>query len=539
MTICWRCSPDRALLEGHFVLRSGLHSRQFFQRAILLQHTDIAAKVCGQLADKLRELDCDAVISPALGGITRARRRPFAAKMSYLRRERSGRPRQETTDIVRQHGGEVVGVGVARSGRNRPDFACPFVSLIEMKVETFSKNNLPSDLRDIPVNKTGELMMYAQLKRICHCAIAIVSPMILAVLSLTAKASSPSRAGLTVNSAGLLTRHGTAYRGIGVNYYDAFLRVLRDPEDTSYTKGFRELGAHGIPFARFAACGYWPIDYSLYLRDKKTYFLRMDGVVHAAEQAHVGLIPSLFWYVTAISDLAQEPRNQWGNPNSKTRQFMRTYTREFVTRYVASPAIWGWEFSNEVPLALDLPDPQNHLPPIARQFGTPATRSLRDTLTFPDFKSAALDFADTVRSIDHSRILLTGNALPRPTAYHHSMHLGNVRDTEAEFARMLLRDNPDPYRLLCLHGGVSNPTGYFADHKVSYAQLLQACIRIGRSAGKPVYVEEFVAIPTELAGGSLAQQSANFENELSAFNRAERPLPQSGYSTVNWPVDPA
>lgn len=58
-----------ALLDGHFVLRSGLHSRQFFQCAILLQHTEIAARVCGRLADKLRYLECDAVISPALGRI--------------------------------------------------------------------------------------------------------------------------------------------------------------------------------------------------------------------------------------------------------------------------------------------------------------------------------------------------------------------------------------------------------------------------------------------------------------------------------------
>ena len=58
-----------ALLDGHFILRSGLHSRQYFQCAILLQHTDIAAHVCGQLADKLRKFECDTVISPALGGI--------------------------------------------------------------------------------------------------------------------------------------------------------------------------------------------------------------------------------------------------------------------------------------------------------------------------------------------------------------------------------------------------------------------------------------------------------------------------------------
>jgi len=58
-----------ALLDGHFILRSGLHSREYFQCALLLQHADIAAKVCGWLADKLRQFDCDTVISPALGGI--------------------------------------------------------------------------------------------------------------------------------------------------------------------------------------------------------------------------------------------------------------------------------------------------------------------------------------------------------------------------------------------------------------------------------------------------------------------------------------
>src|SRR5258706_315954 len=58
-----------ALLEGHFLLRSGLHSRQFFQCALLLQHTQIAARVCGTLAEKLRGIEAESVISPALGGI--------------------------------------------------------------------------------------------------------------------------------------------------------------------------------------------------------------------------------------------------------------------------------------------------------------------------------------------------------------------------------------------------------------------------------------------------------------------------------------
>ena len=58
-----------ALLHGHFILRSGLHSREFFQCALLLRDTKVAERVCGALADQLRSTEFDTVISPALGGI--------------------------------------------------------------------------------------------------------------------------------------------------------------------------------------------------------------------------------------------------------------------------------------------------------------------------------------------------------------------------------------------------------------------------------------------------------------------------------------
>ena len=173
-----------ALLDGHFILRSGLHSRQYFQCAILLQHTHIAAQVCAQLADKLRQFDCDTIISPALGGIivgqevarSLGKRHIFVEKEDgklVLRRSfqisanekfvvvedvvtRGGRV-QETIDIVRAHGGVVsaVGVIVDRSGAAKPNFACPFISLVEMNVETFSADNLPLDLVRIPAVKPG------------------------------------------------------------------------------------------------------------------------------------------------------------------------------------------------------------------------------------------------------------------------------------------------------------------------------------------------------------------------------------------------
>ena len=63
----------------------------------------------------------------------------------------------KAAEIVKQHGGQVAGVGVIvdRSGGNRPDFGCPFVSLIQMQVETFPADQVPADLADIPAVKPG------------------------------------------------------------------------------------------------------------------------------------------------------------------------------------------------------------------------------------------------------------------------------------------------------------------------------------------------------------------------------------------------
>lgn len=58
-----------ALLEGHFILRSGLHSRQFFQCALALQQMPVVERFGAALAESLRELGATTVISPAMGGL--------------------------------------------------------------------------------------------------------------------------------------------------------------------------------------------------------------------------------------------------------------------------------------------------------------------------------------------------------------------------------------------------------------------------------------------------------------------------------------
>lgn len=174
-----------ALLNGHFVLRSGLHSRQFFQCALLLQDAAAASHVCGLLADKLKLFEATTVISPAIGGIIvgqevarhLGKRHIFAEKDGSggltLRRGFTIAPNEtflvaedvvtrggrlfETIQIVQKYGGIVAAAGsiVDRSGGSLPDFGCPFVSLVQMNVETFKPDNLPEDLASIPAIKPG------------------------------------------------------------------------------------------------------------------------------------------------------------------------------------------------------------------------------------------------------------------------------------------------------------------------------------------------------------------------------------------------
>jgi orotate phosphoribosyltransferase len=173
-----------ALLNGHFVLSSGLHSRQYFQCALVLQHTDLASQICGDLAARLAGSVCDAVISPAMGGIIvgqevgrfLGKRHIFAEKQDgklVLRRgfkissgERfvvaedvvtRGTKVRETIEIVKSFGGQVVAVGclVDRSGEQPPDFGCNFVSLVRIRVETFEPGKLPPDLEAIPAVRPG------------------------------------------------------------------------------------------------------------------------------------------------------------------------------------------------------------------------------------------------------------------------------------------------------------------------------------------------------------------------------------------------
>jgi orotate phosphoribosyltransferase len=172
-----------ALLEGHFILRSGLHSRQYFQCALALQHMPTVEKLGAELAGRVRGLGVATVVAPAMGGLVLGQEvaRQLGSRFIFVEKEegklalrrgfriapgerilvvedvvtKGGRV-QETIDIVRAHGGVVMAVAMAvnRSG-GTVDFGIPMHSLISLHVETFEPGKLPPDLAAITAVKPG------------------------------------------------------------------------------------------------------------------------------------------------------------------------------------------------------------------------------------------------------------------------------------------------------------------------------------------------------------------------------------------------
>ncbi len=297
--------------------------------------------------------------------------------------------------------------------------------------------------------------------------------------------------GLSVNERGELLLGAAPFHGIGVNYYDAFVRTLEHPSRTSYDAGFRELASRRIPFARFSAGGYWPQDWILYRTNRAVYFKRLDGVVRSAEKHGVGLIPSFFWHLSAVPDIVGEPCNRWGDTNSRTIAFLREYTRELVTRYNKSPAIWGWEFGNEYNLAADLPNAAEHRPPVVPTLGTPSERTADDELTHAAIRVAFHEFALEVQKHDPHRIIVSGNAFPRLSAWHQAQEKSWKQDTREQFAEMLAADNPSPMNTLSVRG---------YDLASDIGRLDQA-MAVAQATKKPLFVGEFGA-PQDAAGES-------------------------------------
>jgi len=172
----------RALLEGHFVLTSGRHSSRFVQFSVVLQHPDIASRLCRALADLWSDCTIDTVVGPAMGGIIIAyetaralgARNLFTEKhdgsMRLLRGfnlapgERvlvvddvvtTGGSLKDTVAVVRQAGAAVVGASVLvhRDAGGAIDFGggCDYRPLATVEAVSYDPDDCPLCRQGVPV----------------------------------------------------------------------------------------------------------------------------------------------------------------------------------------------------------------------------------------------------------------------------------------------------------------------------------------------------------------------------------------------------
>jgi orotate phosphoribosyltransferase len=175
-----------ALLEGHFILSSGLHSSKYIQCAKLLSYPHIAEKICFSLAKKIKKKfkSIDLILAPAMGGIVIGYEIGRLLKKETIFCERvngkfklrrgfsikkgskvliiedvitTGKSSMECVKLITRSKARLVGFAsiIDRSTKKTLEIKKNIVSHLKIVVPTFKKNNIPDDLKSIPITTPG------------------------------------------------------------------------------------------------------------------------------------------------------------------------------------------------------------------------------------------------------------------------------------------------------------------------------------------------------------------------------------------------
>ena len=334
------------------------------------------------------------------------------------------------------------------------------------------------------------------------------------------QAGDASAPGGPVVRDGVLEREGSPYRAFGMNVRDLADDVLDKGEAaTDSFACLRWLGEHRVPFIRFWA-SYFD-NRRKYLEDPERFWQHMDLLVAAAEQANVALAPTLFWDSWNVPWTFDEYCRDWGDGDSRTRQFMERYTREFVTRYRERPIVWLWEFSNENNLMWDLPNTMEFLPEGRRDDRNVARSSVG--------RASIAAFGEAVRLLDPLRPISSGCSQPRGCQFSLNSAMDGTgvnpwtADTPEQHAMAAGWTAPDPLDLYCIH--------YYAPFKEYEASEVRKEIgrhmSVAAGLGKPLYIGEFGVLDGDATAGegfAEGRYRACVADMFAAIEEAHVPL---------------
>ncbi|MES2041557.1 MAG: hypothetical protein V4495_27385 [Pseudomonadota bacterium] len=328
---------------------------------------------------------------------------------------------------------------------------------------------------------------------------------------------------------GLFMKDGKPFYGVGVNYFDGFARNAKTG-DSSYKKGLQVLAKNKIPFIRISALPFWPNDLNTVLNDPRLYHERLDAFLNEAEANHIGVIVDVFWNWTAIADVVGEKIPMTGVPGSKTLEKMKAITLDIVKQHQNHKAVWAWEFANEASSFMDLTEALgyttatknnngNYLPSNLGA-GAPA-RTAADDFTPQTIQVAVKTFAETVRTLDKTTPILSGNNVPRENAYHmRHAEKKNVfaLDSREEFGKILEENDPAPVDTYSLHLYPNSEGKYFdkqPEHS-TIAEIISAAMDRSKLVGskRPFFLGEFGADGLSLGAAGAQEKFNTFKKEI-------------------------
>ena len=173
-----------ALLEGHFILSSGLHSAQYVQCAKLLSYPKLSEKFIKSLASKIKKKikKIDIVLSPAMGGIIigyeigkllgketifcERVNKKFTLRRGFFIKKNSkvlivedvittGKSSLECVKLIKKYNAKLVGFACLIDRTSKTKIKNIIISQVKLKIPTYNKKNIPSYIKKIPVTKPG------------------------------------------------------------------------------------------------------------------------------------------------------------------------------------------------------------------------------------------------------------------------------------------------------------------------------------------------------------------------------------------------
>ncbi|MBV9824405.1 MAG: hypothetical protein JO001_01795, partial [Alphaproteobacteria bacterium] len=172
----------------------------------------------------------------------------------------------------------------------------------------------------------------------------------------------------------------------------------------------------GLSFFRAAITGYSPSgfdakhhDLSLWLDDPAAYWADLDAMFADMDAAGLRLVPSFVWNIAQFPAIAGDDIATFvHDPNSKSRQLLTRYLRDFIGRYKDRKTILFYEMGNEMNLLADLD---------ARK-ECKADPCIAGNFTTAEMTRFARDVVGVIKSLDPGRAVSSGYSLPRPGASH-------------------------------------------------------------------------------------------------------------------------